>query len=99
MVQVAKPMGRLRLCFAGETGLCFAEVTHTFTECSLVGVRTPLFRGQSLRSFALCWSLASADYYDRSDARSPRQPQLVQSGVGPVERASHVRPSIFYAGR
>jgi hypothetical protein len=63
------------------------------------GFRTRLFQDQSLRSFAVYWSLASADYYDRSDARSPRQLQLVQSGGRPVRRASHVRYSIFYAGR
>lgn len=83
MVQVAKPVAWVRLRFPGETALCFAEVIHTSTECSLTGVRTPSFRGQSLRPFALCWVLASADYYDRSDARSPRQLQLVQS---PLDR-------------
>jgi hypothetical protein len=39
---------------------------------------------QSLRSFALCWLFANSDYYDRSDALPPLQPQLVQPISGPV---------------
>ena len=34
MVQIPKPVFRLRLGFSGETLLCFANIIHTSTECS-----------------------------------------------------------------
>ena len=99
MVHIPKPVFWLGLGFPGETLLCFADIIHTSTECSL------MFRLCSLKFLSnpcgpspVCWPFSNSDYYDRSDALPPLQPQLVQPVAGPLVRASHVHCLIRCAG-